>query len=353
MFNIKKDKKVKKQKPVSRSIDSIHDEKMLYFKELQTKRLPLLKRKLQSGKCDKKTVQDEIDAIVSKNEENDYFLNTCTILSEYFSLEEESATIIDMINLTVKNETSRRQQLIESYYEILGLCKKEVLQVSNINNYCSTCDTEMLLTSERYFTCVSCGMINPDKLIDGLNYEERCQNNQVFVFDYKRVNYFAEWLTQIQANEHTDIPHELIEVLKKELMKRKIYDNVSLTQTKLKKILKEINQSKYYEHIPLLISRLCGSKPLMIPENLCSKFKEMFIALQQPFEKLKGDRKNFFSYPYVLYKFCELLDEKEYLQNFQLLKREKLLKQDILWKKVVVETYTNTNDPLWKFIPSC
>ena len=52
------------------------------------------------------------------------------------------------------------------------------------------------------------------------------------------------------------------------MQKRNIKDTSKLTNLKLKKILKETNYSKYYEHIPLIISKLCSnSKPLIIPEN--------------------------------------------------------------------------------------
>lgn len=159
----------------------------------------------------------------------------------------------------------------------------------------------------------------------------------------------------IQANEITEIPEELIEDLKLELFKRNIKDTSKLTNLKLKKILKETNYSKYYEHIPLIISKLCSnSKPLIIPENIIVELKNMFLLIQEPFEKFKGDRKNFLSYPYVLYKFCEILGLGEYLDNFSLLKsRDKLMKSDIIWKKIVNEIYKKTKDYKWKYIASC
>jgi hypothetical protein len=80
----------------------------------------------------------------------------------------------------------------------------------------------------------------------------------------------------------------------------------------------------------------------------------MFLLIQEPFEKFKGNRKNFLSYPYVLYKFCELLNLEDYLDNFSLLKsRDKLMKSDVIWKNMIGEIYRKTNDPKWKFIASC
>ena len=65
----------------------------------------------------------------------------------------------------------------------------------------------------------------------------------------------------------------------------------------------------------------------------------MFKDIQAPFEKhCPPERKNFLSYSYVLYKFCELLGEDEYLEYFPLLKsKEKLYNQDVLFRKICEE----------------
>jgi len=112
--------------------------------------------------------------------------------------------------------------------------------------------------------------------------------------------------------------------------------------------------TKFYEHTPLIISKLSDSLPLSIPEELCNELKKMFLLIQAPFEKYKGARKNFLSYPYILYKFCEILGLPEYLKHFSLLKsREKLMKTDILWKNIVDDIYSSTGDIKWVFRPSC
>jgi hypothetical protein len=74
----------------------------------------------------------------------------------------------------------------------------------------------------------------------------------------------------------------------------------------------------------------------------------MFGQIQKPFEKhCPENRKNFLSYSYVLYKFCELLGEDEYLPCFPLLKsKEKLYKHDIIWKEI-------TADLGWQWIGTC
>ena len=87
----------------------------------------------------------------------------------------------------------------------------------------------------------------------------------------------------------------------------------------------------------------------------------MFLEIQIPWEKMKtNDRKNFFSYPYTIHKFCQLLGLNEYLHYFPLLKsREKLYKQDIIWKRIMeyFETHPCLNQEIlsdvnWRFISS-
>jgi hypothetical protein len=309
-FNIKKQKVSKKvKKIVFKGIEELHEEYMEKFK------------------------RDN-----DQDSENNYLLDVSKILQDYF------------FNIDNKEIV---KELTEKYYKTLNL--EYPHEIKNINNvFCEKCNTEKLETNERFLTCTTCGEIDNEKILDGLNYQDECQVGQIFTFDYKRINYFTEWLNQIQANETTIIPDELLEDIKIELYKKNIIDTTKLTPPRLKKILKEIDRTKYYEHIPLLISKLSGSKPLNIPENICSELKNMFLLVQQPFEKLKGNRSSFLSYPYILYKFCEILGLHSYLSHFSLLKsREKLMKADNLWKAIVKDIYKTTRDPKWVYIPSC
>jgi len=77
------------------------------------------------------------------------------------------------------------------------------------------------------------------------------------------------------------------------------------------------------------------------------KLRKMFKDIQEPFDRnCPKERKNFLSYSYVLYKFCELLGEDEFLGCFPLLKsKEKLHHQDVIWKKIC-------KDLQWEFIPT-
>ena len=60
----------------------------------------------------------------------------------------------------------------------------------------------------------------------------------------------------------------------------------------------------------------------------------MFTIIQEPWELFKPpNRKNFLSYPYVLYKFSELLEKDSLLCYFPMLQPQKLMEQDMSWSK--------------------
>ena len=109
--------------------------------------------------------------------------------------------------------------------------------------------------------------------------------------------------------------------------------------------LKKLKLNKYYEHVPYITNILSGIRAPNMPQALEELLILMFKDIQKPFDdNCPSDRKNFLSYSYVLYKFCELLSEDTYLQYFPLLKsKEKLHQQDVIWKKIC-------RDLRWEFI---
>ena len=112
---------------------------------------------------------------------------------------------------------------------------------------------------------------------------------------------------------------------------------LELTKTNLyKKELKLMlkrgrNGQKMFDIVAMILNNANQGMEhhLLLPEKYCP-----------------STRKNFLSYSYVLYKFCQLLDKDEYLKYFTLLKsREKLHLQDQIWKKICEEVN-------WEFIQS-
>ena len=196
--------------------------------------------------------------------------------------------------------------------------------------------------------CDSCGIIVDTLISQELTYrEEQETSEKVINYSYKRDNHFNEWLSQFQAQEMTTIPKEVIEQLRNEFKKIKIKSMNEITHAKVRGLLKKLKLNKYYEHVPYISNILSGIKPPNMPVELEEQLRMMFKDIQKPFDNnCPAERKNFLSYSFVLYKFCELLSEDTYLQYFPLLKsKEKLHQQDMIWKKICTELH-------WEFIPT-
>jgi hypothetical protein len=116
---------------------------------------------------------------------------------------------------------------------------------------------------------------------------------------------------------------------------------------RMKDMLKKLDLSDYYDHVPYILSKLKKKRPPTISREMEERIRAMFAQIQEPFKRhCPPGRVNFLSYSYVLHKFCELLELDEFLGSFLLLKSpEKLREQDIIWKKIC-------SDLKWQYIPS-
>jgi hypothetical protein len=164
---------------------------------------------------------------------------------------------------------------------------------------------------------------------------------------YRRINHFREWLNQFQAKQSPEIPEAVYKDIIKELNKNRITDLGDLNKKKMKSILKKLGYNDYYEHIHYIINKLSNLPPPKITRDMEKIFIKMFTKIEGPWDIYKqAGRKNFLSYSYVLYKFCELLELDHLLDCFPLHKQlDILMENDVIWKKIC-------NDLNWDFISS-
>jgi uncharacterized Zn finger protein (UPF0148 family) len=212
---------------------------------------------------------------------------------------------------------------------------------------CFHCHYEMVLNHNTgMLNCNNCGMTERI-IVDSDKQSHKEPPKEMTSFSYKRINHLNEILSQFQAKETTDIPDEVYDKILAELKKERI-DNMShLTRDKLREILKKIDETDYYEHIPYIINQLNGVPPPVISPEVEEIIRGLFLQLQHPFNTNRpDDRKNFLTYGYILYKIFQLLELDEYLCNFKFLKdRKKLYEQEQIWKAICKELR-------WEFIPS-
>jgi len=166
-------------------------------------------------------------------------------------------------------------------------------------------------------------------------------------FAYKRMTHLKEYLSQIQAKETTDIPEEIIDLIRKEIKKERITDPNKITPRRVRGYLKKLHLNKYYDHVNSIIVIITGTSALKLSTELESTFIEMFQQIQAPFERhCPAERKNFLSYSYTLHKLSLVIGQERLCEYFPLLKsREKNYAQDCIWKKIC-------EDLDWKFHPS-
>lgn len=281
---------------------------------------------------------------VTKKRKNAGFNNSVNILNFLVIPDGTTSPSSDTVN-SVKNKAT----LMNSYMMLIDSEYTKDKQWSTHRIImCENCNIEKILFhSDGTCVCSKCGEV--DTIIidsDKPNYKDISTDTKRG-YPYKRHNHLNEWLSQFQAKESVDIPDEVYSKIIAEFKKNRITDMKSLNVPFMKKILKSLGLTNYYEHTPYIISRLSGIPPPTINRETEEKIRLMFRQVQVPFEKYcPKDRVNFLSYSYALHKFFQLLELDDFVKCFPLLKNgSKLKQQDMIWEKIC-------RDLNWDYYPS-
>jgi hypothetical protein len=291
--------------------------------------------------------------IINNNfNEMDYYDKTGDLLIKYYELRDEtknqikeSRNIMEFlgkkkINNNPTDININRADLFEKYWKRIEGVRINFDDGSNRIKYCKECNIEKILDySISSYVCQCCGDIE-EIILD--------EDRQIKDYSpYRRINHFREWLNQFQAKQSPEIPEEVYKDIISELNKNRVTDYNELNKKKMKIILKKLQYNSYYEHIHYIINKLSNLPPPKITRDMEKIFIKMFTLIEIPWEIYKPkNRKNFLSYSYVLYKFCELLELDHLLDCFTLHKDpNKLIENDEIWKKIC--QHLN-----WEFISS-
>ena len=285
--------------------------------------------------------------IVSETETQTQSENNSS-LSNNESIKNDSNDGMDIMNLN-NGEYQSRNKIRNKYLSIIDnvYIKDDDEEDGDDIFICELCGIEkFVIQSQASLVCKECGSIE-NILIDSDKPSYKDPPKEASYFAYKRINHFNEWLAQFQAKESTDIPESVYNSILLEIKKERITNMATLTQKKLRTILKKLSLNKYYEHMAHIINRLNGIPAPVMTRETEEILRAMFKEIQKPFiVHCPNGRKNFLSYAYVLHKFCQLLGLDEFLTSFPLLKsREKLNQQDNIWKKICKDLH-------WQFIKS-
>jgi hypothetical protein len=386
-FKPKANKKIKINKKNTTTLDGKHKEFMNQFMTDEYDKIPELKKEYQEHKkflaninsntnsssssssssieniMEVKDRMIEISQIIKelKNKKNEYFLDNSKFIFEYFENKKDISN-----NENKSKNTQSKSQLVDKFFKInndnnnfneninKNIVQKYLCNIDesflDINSFiratdiCEYCFKGELipLDDEGVLICNNCS-VNVPYLIENEKPSYKEPPKEVCFYAYKKINHFKEILAQYQGKETTQIPPDVVELIKQQIKKERI-ELEQLTHYKTKEILKKLGFNKYYEHIAFIKNKLGIKPPVMSPEleeTLCN----LFMELQSPYAKNCPDyRVNFLNYYYVLYKLCELLGEDQYLDDIPMLKdREKLIEQDETWKKMCEELN-------WEFI---
>ena len=380
-FKPKATKKIKVCKRYSTTLDGKHKEIMTDFSKDECDIIPRLKEEKQqllqqisNSTLNSNTnsslpieqvmeIKDRIKEIKNtineiKSRKNNYFLDNSKYIFEYF----ENKKNIDNTDESGETGNSSKSQLLFNFFKIQKTEKdnslsenrnKNIVQkyLSNIDesfidmnlfvkstDVCQSCYKGELipLDDEGVLICNICAVSIP-YLIENEKPSYKEPPKEVCFYAYKKINHFKEILAQFQGKETTQIPDDVVEQIQQQIKKERI-NLEQLTHYKTKEILKKLGFNKYYEHIAFIKNKL-GLKPPVFSPELEETLCNLFMEIQSPYSKTCPDyRVNFLNYYYVLFKFCELLGESQYLADIPMLKdREKLIEQDETWKKMCIE----------------
>ena len=370
-FKPKANKKIKVNKKSNITLDSKHNKKMAEFNNIQTREIPNLQKKKKQLKKRLKenlSIEDRLDIedqirdikkkiILLKTKKKEYLLDNSEIIFDYFEkkkkLSEGKNTEKKKVLYSFfdKNKNKKKPDKIGEDTNVTKyLCNVDTNFI-NLKNYvidyeiCDKCGGELVKVDYKGLViCNTCG-IQKTFLVEHEKPSYKEPPKEVCFYAYKRINHFREILAQFQAKETTLIPDDVIENIKLQIKKERLDINLT-TNKRLKEVLKKLKYNKYYEHIPFIKDKLGIKPPVMTPEleeTLCN----LFMDIQVPYAKYcPDDRVNFLNYYYTIYKLCELLNQRQFLSYFPMLKdREKRIEQDEIWKNICWELD-------WKFIPT-
>tara|TARA_B100001093_G_scaffold513197_1_gene584610 strand:+ start:253 stop:1470 length:1218 start_codon:yes stop_codon:yes gene_type:complete len=402
LFRKKKKKAQKKNNSkIQTTIDNSHTKKLEEF-ENNKKQIPIIQKEIENLNnllkkfnlkptmelseeninkkielIDKiKNLNQKLNKLKCNKMKNNYIMNTSHLLFDYYdntkieefkNINKNKKTVLDFFgtqkikipekknnSLEISDKkgikkTKNKSKIMDEYFTYID--KRYVKKMNNISveelDKCKICDERRIFDSvQSILICPICGC-EEKILIDSDTPSYKEPPREITYFAYKKINHANEWLSQFQAKESTDISDDIFEKIQNELKKESYLNLKNLSANKVRDILKKLDLTKYYEHCHYITNRITGKPAPVITGELEDKLRNMFKEIQGPWMKYcPSERSNFFSYPYIFYKFFQLLDKDDYLPYCRLLKsREKLQEHDQVWKRIC-------RDLKWQYIPT-
>lgn len=334
--------------------EHIHMQKIEHFKKLQDS-LPELRQQLatEPSTMKKREIADKIRSIELREEENEYLFQTMNIIKKMWCDGENDLSMTessdpDHVDLTLDGlvletrESAQNQKWSALYMQAIdptvphSMLDSEYEKLKVDDQKCRKCENEELEYTDGELYCTQCGLSQNIKDMNHVSFKESTSKNWVTNPTYKRINHFNEWLNSVTNKSSSVVPESIIQAIRQEMSKDHITDSNDLDKKRVRLYLKRLGQSKYYDSVSAILCKISGQASLEMPEELLAQLRDMFVDIQEPFEKSKPKyRSSFLSYSYTINRMLKLLGYDEYMYTFPLLKsREKLIVQDMIWKGI-------------------
>lgn len=201
------------------------------------------------------------------------------------------------------------------------------------NESCSMCP----YCTRVYGTCDFLSIPRPS--IQNFTITTTDEQHVVPISHTQRINHFNDLLAQIQGKENPRIPNELLTTIMEHAFEDGLREKYDITPKYVYSVLKKLRLRRYYNHRVRIAYLLTGIEPEVMTLDMEDKCRHMFVMVCATFEKhCPASRTNFLSYPYCVYKVCELLGYTQFTANLPLLKGKKnLQKQEEMFRPICAE----------------
>jgi transcription elongation factor Elf1 len=363
---MKHQKNKKNAKEDRTSFTEMHFQKMDQLEHYRNTKLPIKRKQLKKLLAQKTKNHEEIaklerdiELLESQNDMTEYLLDIHEVIK--MKSEPDSHDVYQEIDLDsekdfgsidsfcIRKSTNHKSKILDEYLQRttgnVANAFPQNCEYTKDDFLCLGCSSTNLVVEARNSSiiCSDCGMSR-----DWQDPNLPQWSNEVDLtkqYRYKRQTYFIDHLNRMQAKENVTFPVDLMQDIMKELHKMRITDVNHINEKLIKKILRSLRRSEYYDNVHTIILKLSGRTPPRLTPELEATLINMFQATLEPFEThkhlIKG-RSNYLSYPYVIRKLLNIIAERDnhielkmFGSSCSLLKsHEKLRDQEKVWEKI-------------------
>ncbi len=306
-------------------------------------------------------IKDLIDEL--KTLQNNYITNTIDILNNYYTTTND-ADLKYLRNQFIK--TYHSCNVIGDMDRIYNVCKKfkKKYNTATINNlhkiyetteieedflnsgsdHCDKCNIAYSIEEKTAeYVCKNCGKLEK---MAGVVFED----DQFYYQEGKRtkhgkydpIKHAKFWLDRIQAKESTNIPDEIINAVKRCILRDRQWIN-NITCEMIRMYLKQLKMTTYNNHTALILKLITGVEPEQLTETEVRLVYMYFGSVIQIFNKIKKPTKyNCPYHPYFIYKIIEQIIKlphermrrEKILSFIHLQARDTLIDNDITWFEI-------------------